>query len=727
LAYVCKGFPYKNSFRILLTFLFFAFSGEIFTQTITVSHDTTICLGGTATLNAVVVGGGYGTSSYTFLAIPYNPMPFSGGVALDTSFDHPNHCTASGHDDCWGGPFNIGFPFCFLNGDYTQFWVGSNGWISFSQPSNLWDNYVPDTLPNGSNNTPKNSIMAPWQDWFPGAGGGNNIFYYTTGVAPNRKCVIYWLNCPMYGCTTTLGTFQIVINEQNSIIENNIQVKDSCNWQSNRGTQGVQNATGTAAFIHRGRNNRNWEANNESTRFVPGGITWYTGGYPGGNPVGYGPTIYVSPTTTTIYTGVAEVCGGAFSAANDTITVIDPRYHYSSPFYCLNQSNPIPTLDMNMGIFTASPAGLVFVNDITGEINLAASLPGIYLVTHTIAVQCTTSAARNVILYAPPIAPNPVNPVVSRCGSGNVTLAVTAGLHQGVRWYDSPSGGIQYPFTGPTVTTVVAASSSFYAEAFDSLTGCRSSSRSMINAIVKPIPSITNTVLQDTICSGFNNNFLLTADLPGSTFSWTATCTLGNVTGFTTPGSGNTISDLLTNNILTIGNCTYKAHAFLNGCEDTVNFITRVNPKPNILIQSPNDTICSGQTTNITLSSGVSGASISWIAVSGSGNITGFSSGNGTHIIQTLTNSSNVVDSVTYTISATAQGCVSQNYTLVLYVNHNPSISTTPLVETICSQTATSIILTSNVPGTVFPGLPPWLPEIYPVLPMVQGIRSARY
>jgi uncharacterized protein (TIGR02145 family) len=682
---------------------FLAISGELFAQTIIVGPDTTICLGGSITLNAVVAGGGYGTSSYTFLALPYSPMPFSGGVPLDTSFDHPNHCTASGHDDCWGGPFSIGFSFCFLNVDYTQFWIGSNGWISFSQPNNQWDNYMPDTLPNSSSNAPKNCIMAPWQDWFLGASGvGNNIYYYTTGTAPDRKCVIYWLNCPMYYCTSKLGTFQIVLNEQNSVIENNIQSKDSCNWQQNRGTQGVQNLTGTVAFIHPGRNNKSWKAFNESTRFVPGGITWYIGGYPNGTLVGYGPTLTVSPNNTTVYTGVVEVCGGAFSAENDTVTVMDPRFNYPGSSFCLNQSDPTPSLDMNAGIFTSSPAGLVFVNDTTGEIDLSSCLPGNYLITHTITSHCTATFSESVILYILPEAPNPVNPVVTRCGPGNVTLSVTAGIHQGVRWYYSPSGGIQYPFTGLTVTTAITSTTNFYAEAFDSLSGCCSSFRSLITAIVKLIPSIINTAVEDTICSGFNNYFLLQADLSGTTFSWTASCTLGNITGLITPNSGNIISDTLTNHLFTSGNIIYLVHASLNGCADTVYFTTHVNPKANVIFQSPSDTICSGQTTNIALLSSVPGVIFSWVAVPGSGNVSGFSDDSGNIISQTLTNTGTAIETVTYHVIPSAYGCQGQQAIIVINVYPTPSLTITPLSQNICSTATTVISLTSGVKGTIF-------------------------
>ncbi|MCX6246052.1 MAG: hypothetical protein NTU98_15265 [Bacteroidetes bacterium] len=688
---------------LLISFCCF-FTNQSVSQTISVSPDTTICLGGTASLSAQVVGGGgYGTGSYSFMTIPFDTMPFSGGIPIDTSF-HAARCSAGGHDDCWGGPFDIGFSFCFLNVIYTQFWVGSNGWISFTLPNNTWNNYVPDTLPNGSNNTPKNCIMAPWQDWYPGSvGGTNDIYFYTTGIAPDRKCVVYWKNCPMYNCTTIKGTFQIVIHEQNSAIENNIHIKDSCNWQGNKATQGVQNATGTVAFIHPGRNNKSWKAFDESTQFVPDGITWYTGGFPGGTAVGYGDTINISPTVTTTYTGVVQVCGGVYSADDVTVTVMDPRFTYPSAFYCVNSPNPVPALNMNAGVFTALPAGLVFVSNITGEVDLAASAPGVYTITHTITVPCTVSASRTMTIYALPAAPVAVTPTVSRCGPGNVTFSVTTGLHQGVRWYDAPSGGTLLPLTGLTVTTAIVATTLFYAETYDTTTTCYSGSRTLITAIVKPIPVITNTVRRDTVCSGFNNFFQLLADQPGTTFSWTASVTIGNVTGFTTPGSGNTISDNLTNNLFTSGEVTYVVSPSLNGCTGPpVSFRTTVKPRPNVIITPPADTICSGQTTNIVLTSGVPGSAFSWTAVPGSANVTGSSGGSGALIQQTLFNSGTAIDFVTYTVTATAKGCVSLNSTLVIHVNPVAHLTTSPLWQTICSKSVTNIILTSDVTGATY-------------------------
>lgn len=56
-----------------------------------------------------------------------------------------------------------------------------------------------------------NTVMGPWQDLYPPAGG---IIKYTTyGTTPCRRFVVSWYQQPMYACTSTLCTQQITIYE----------------------------------------------------------------------------------------------------------------------------------------------------------------------------------------------------------------------------------------------------------------------------------------------------------------------------------------------------------------------------------------------------------------------------------------------------------------------------------------------------------------------------------
>jgi hypothetical protein len=273
------------------------------------------CLGNSVTLSAIVTSTDYGTDSYSFQVIPYAPMDTTTGTVVDPTL---THCasTSGGKDDCWGGPYDIGFNFCFFSQLYTQFYVGSNGWIGFRSPgTNPWNTFSARVIPNNAVDSaaPKNCIFAPWQDWLPMLSGINNIFYYTTGTAPDRQLVVYWKNCPMYGCATTKGSFQIVLKEQGGVIENHLQSKPSCGNNQNRATQGVHNNNGTVAFtaVVNGvnRNQTSWTATEESMRFVPDGVSWHSGSA-AGPPLGYGDTITFSPTIDTWVYSVVNTCLG---------------------------------------------------------------------------------------------------------------------------------------------------------------------------------------------------------------------------------------------------------------------------------------------------------------------------------------------------------------------------------------------------------------------------------
>ena len=229
-------------FTLVFTLFFLLFALSVSSQTtIVASNDTTICLGGSANLSATVTSGSYGTSSYTFETYAYSPEPFSGGTPVCNSFS-VCESTAGGKDDCLGGPFPIGFNFCFFNQTYTQFWIGSNGWISFSAPPGKdWTTFTATTIPNSASTVPKNVIFFPWEDWLPCESGAQNVFYYTEGTAPNRKLVVYFVSTMFFGCHSSYGTFEAVLNEQTNVIENHILSKPQCGNEGS--TQGVQDST----------------------------------------------------------------------------------------------------------------------------------------------------------------------------------------------------------------------------------------------------------------------------------------------------------------------------------------------------------------------------------------------------------------------------------------------------------------------------------------------------
>ena len=188
------------------------------------------------------------TSAYE-LTMPTYVGENTGGTVIPSS------------DDVTHGPFNIGFTFAFFGNNFTQFYVGSNGWIGFSAGQTT--GYTAQFIPNAG--SPKNAILADWEDLLPGSA---NIYYQTLGTAPNRRLVVSFNNVPHYGCRSNLHTFQFVLYETTNVIDINTVRKPLCG--SNNATQGLVNSAGTTVVPVDGRNASQWSVNvAETKRFTP--------------------------------------------------------------------------------------------------------------------------------------------------------------------------------------------------------------------------------------------------------------------------------------------------------------------------------------------------------------------------------------------------------------------------------------------------------------------------
>jgi gliding motility-associated-like protein len=277
-------------------------------QVVDAGDDISQC-SGPVTLSATV-NGVISSNNYSVAAMPaFTPEVIAGtGVTLG--------------DDAVSGSLPIGFTFCFFNNSYNNFYIGSNGWISFTagQPTN----YVAASIPSSTTGVPKNCIMGPWQDWNPGTGGqGPYIKYQTIGTAPFRKLVVTFDQIPMFSCTSSKGKFQIVINETSNLIQTHIWTKPACNtWPGgspNFSVLGIHNLAGTVGVAVPGRNNTSWTATNESWEYTPSGtppIVWTNST---GTQVGTGNEININTIGSDNYIATVTVCGG--STFSDTVHV----------------------------------------------------------------------------------------------------------------------------------------------------------------------------------------------------------------------------------------------------------------------------------------------------------------------------------------------------------------------------------------------------------------------
>lgn len=189
---------------------------------------------------------------YDISTISFSPRSLTGAAT-----------TVSLSDDAMSGALPIGFTFNYFCNDYTQFYLSSNGFISFSsgQPNGCCSG---QNLPNAS--APNNLIAFAWEDPDPGNGGQpteNLLRYETIGTAPNRILIVDYFNVDHYPNGNNM-TVQMLLYESNSSIEVHTTTMPTDGGDH---TMGIENIDGTNAFTVTGRNAASWSATNEGIRF----------------------------------------------------------------------------------------------------------------------------------------------------------------------------------------------------------------------------------------------------------------------------------------------------------------------------------------------------------------------------------------------------------------------------------------------------------------------------
>lgn len=522
------------------------------------------------------------TTSYNLTNIPFAPVAVGGtNVSLT--------------DDVVSGVLPIGFSFCFFGNTYTQFYIGSNGWISFSAGQSASWSCANNPIPTTNGCVPKNCIMGPYADWNPGVGG--QIRYQTLGTAPCRKLVVTWLNMPMFSCGVA-GTFQIIIYESTNIIENHITLKNNCvSWNNNAAIQGIHNLAGTIAVSVPGRNATGWSTANNSYRWTPSGApvapvyTWYQVGNP--VPIGTGLTINVTPPAGgaqytchpeygACYQGYTQCMG--FSGANgpDTILVIP------------GPPNIFPTIP---GPYDFCPATTITVgaDQLYAQYLWSDGTTGPTMTTGTagpISVDvvdingCTGTATAVLNMWPNPVLNVvPVDPAI--CPGGSVQM--TASGAQSYVW--SPGNSLDNPNNNvvnatPTVTTT-------YSIVGTDVNGCVDSIFNTVTVLTPP--TVTASALDPGVCP----TFYTTVNAVGAVnYVWTPSATMS------TPNAASS-------DVLPITTTTYQVIGTdANGCSDTDAVTVLVYDLPNANFSAPVIDGCSPVTVNLADNSNISSGTI---------------------------------------------------------------------------------------------------------------------
>ena len=182
-----------------------------------------------------------------------------------------------------------------------------------------------------------------------------------------------------------------------------------------------------------------------------------------------------TPGTYTVTNTIAASggCGAVVATSSITVTALPAAtFSYTGTPYCQNAANPSPTFSGGgvAGTFTA-PAGLS-INAATGVVNLAASTPGTYTVTNTIAAAngcgVVTATSQITITKLPvatfsytgtPYCKNAANPSPTYSGGG--VAGTFSASPAGLNFVSTATGQINLATSTPgtyTVTNTIAAS-----------------------------------------------------------------------------------------------------------------------------------------------------------------------------------------------------------------------------------------------------------------------------
>jgi len=523
------------------------------------------------------------TTTYSVSNIPFAPAPV-GGTAVNLS------------DDSQAGPFNIGFTFCFFGNSYTQFWIGSNGWVSFSGGQS--NAFTSAGIPSGALNVPKNCIMGPWQDWHPGVGPnvGNYIRYQVLGTAPCRRLVISYTSIPMYQCTTTYGTFQIILYESTNVIENHITNKPHCGWAGGTAVQGIHNLPGTIGITVPGRNSTVWTTTNDARRYTPSGapvnptLTWYIVGNP--VPIGTGTSIVVNPPQVgEFYSCVPEypACYEGFNTCVNNVSNNFPDTVFVQPGLAMSQATITAPTCINgptqISVAPNSPTNNVLWSGpgIQGPNNVytvTINAGGNYSVLISNTSNTCTSSASITIGQSPTL--NVVASSNTMCANNfnnslnSITL--TASGAPGYTW----TNFVGLVNTAPSTTNSAISFTPAPAAIIGSVDLIGSdgicTTSSTYTFVIIPNPPVS--VNSPTVCQGGNVDLIATN---GSTYTWSPAAGLSSTSGETVTAMNVAV------------NTIYSVIGSSLGCNSqTQNAQITVIPNPTVFVSPATNTICAG-------------------------------------------------------------------------------------------------------------------------------------
>lgn len=397
-------------------------------------------------------------------------------------------------------------------------------------------------------------------------------------------------------------------------------------------------------------------------------------------------SVYATPVAGTI-TGSPAICTGTSIQLNANATGA------GTLTYTWSSSNSTVATVSNTGLVTGLSAGTTNISYIVKNGNNCADTSAVFSISVNQAVSIISQPAA----IQTTCATFPANFSISASGSG-----------LSYQWYlGSTALTDDGNITGSQTAALTINSSSLshagdYHVVISGISPCAPVTSNIAHLTVNKDILITSQPVSVSQCAGTTASFTVAATGDGLNYQWRKGTTVlvdgGNISGT------NTATLTITNiNAVNAGSDYNVIVGGLGGiCPHVIsnNAALVVNPIPNATASPASQSICSGTSVNtISLSGAIAGTTFNWtrdnnasvsgIAASGSGNISGV-----------LNNNTAIPQTVNFTVTPTASGCPGASVNAAVIVNPVVNASSLPSTQTICSGSAISTILNNSNIGT---------------------------
>jgi hypothetical protein len=382
------------------------------------------------------------------------------------------------------------------------------------------------------------------------------------------------------------------------------------------------------------------------------------------NPVGQGITYNVTQPGN--YSASYNDVNGCLSSSNiisiSNLPLDDASFSFSSNTVCAGSPNVIATSVLN-GTYSSSPAGLVFANSNTGEIDMSMSIEGNYIVTFLTNVSCPNSSSQNFVITSNPLASFQYSDTVYCISDQNQQVILDNGASIGLFSTSSPNITVNSS-TGEIDLSQTNVGTYFIYNTISASGACNEVSDSVQITIQGPIIDFP---IVDTLCPEAGLVAIFASPIGGTL-------------------NGASVENNQFNTALGSSMVTYT-YIDANGCLDELSQYIIVETTPNLNFGQYDD-LCSGDDVISLVMGEPTGGLYSGIGVQ-----------NNTFNPSQGVIGSNILD---YNFT-TSNGC-SYATSGIIVVNQSPTITFSPAIPTICDTNQAFLLNNATPTGGVYSG-----------------------